>query len=400
MPTPRNEFPKLKQFDTIVIGGGIAGAATCFYLSQSGAHTALLDMFDLNTGASGRNAGSLHGQIQYEPFDQLGADWARTFLPALEFLADSISLWKSLPELLNSDLEISSNGGIMVAEKEEDLRQLQVKVDLENSIGIPSIMLSQSELLEKAPYVSQRMVGAAFCPIEGKANPLLATPAFAKKARELGATIHTGVEVLKIDKVKDSFLLTTTSGDYRCKKIVLTSNAGLSRLVGPLGLDAHVENSPVQVSVTEQIQHYIKYLFYFTTEKLTLKQAKSGSVLIGGGWPATTHSDGSISVNPDSLRSNLRVALKVVPGLSPVKVIRTWVGMGSQTPDQRPVIDSLPGFPGAYVGIYPSLGFSAGPLLGKTLAELTLNGESDRDLSEFRFDRFASPAAALVGSEN
>ena len=70
MSTPRNEFLKQEQFDTIVIGGGIAGAATCFYLAQNGAHAALLDMYDLNTGASGRNAGSLHGQIQYEPFDQ------------------------------------------------------------------------------------------------------------------------------------------------------------------------------------------------------------------------------------------------------------------------------------------------------------------------------------------
>jgi glycine/D-amino acid oxidase-like deaminating enzyme len=221
----------------------------------------------------------------------------------------------------------------------------------------------------------------------------LTAPAFARRARQSGAEIHTGVEVLGFEKRRDRFALKTTRGPYECKKVVVTSNAGIRQLLGKLGIEVHISNSPVQVSVSEQIEQYIKYLFYFTTEKLTLKQAKSGSVLIGGGWPARTHPDGRISVHPDSLRSNLRVALQVIPSLSSVKIIRTWTGMGNQTPDHRPIIDSLPGHMGAYVGVFPSLGFSAGPLLGKTLADLVINGETSRDLSQFRIDRFDSHSA-------
>jgi glycine/D-amino acid oxidase-like deaminating enzyme len=189
--TPENQLSRLQTFDTIVVGGGIAGAATTYYLSQAGAQVALLEEDDLNTGASGRNAGSLHAQIQYEPFRQLGTEWARSFLPALQFLADSITMWSGLPRELNTDLEVAANGGIMVAETAQDLEQLLVKVDLENSIGIPSVVLSRTELLEKAPYVGEDMAGAAFCPIEGKANPLLTAPAFARRARQSGAEIHT-----------------------------------------------------------------------------------------------------------------------------------------------------------------------------------------------------------------
>ena len=57
-------------FDFIVIGGGAIGAATIYELSKISSNIALIDQFDLNTAASGRNAGSLHGQIQFEPFEQ------------------------------------------------------------------------------------------------------------------------------------------------------------------------------------------------------------------------------------------------------------------------------------------------------------------------------------------
>lgn len=378
-----------KQFDHIVIGGGITGVATTYYLSQSGADVALLEQFDLNTQASGRNAGGLHGQIQFQPFAQLGVEWAKSFLPALSFLADSLKIWSTLSSDLETDLETSNNGGLMVAETITDMRLLESKVRLENRIGIPSRMLDRAELLAQAPYISPKMSGAAFCPIEGKANPLLTTPAFAGKAREAGATILTGIKVFNIKKEQDGFRIATSDGDYISKKVVITSNAGLSKLTRPFGIALPISDEPIQVSVTEQVEKFIKYLIYFTTEKLTLKQAQSGSLLIGGGWPAKIKQDGTHVLNQESLRSNLRVALKVVPSIAEVKLIRTWIGVGNETPDHRPIIDEIPGATGAFVGIFPAMGFSAGPLLGKTLAELVINKSTDRDLSEFRMDRFS-----------
>lgn len=130
------------------------------------------------------------------------------------------------------------------------------------------------------------------------------------------------------------------------------------------------------------------HLIYFTTEKLTLKQANSGSLLIGGGWPARTDDSGKISVNPDSLRANLRVALKVVPSISDIKVIRTWVGVGNGTPDHNPIIDELDEYPGVYIGMYPYMGFTAAPLMGELLSELAMTGKTMRDISMFSMDRF------------
>ena len=132
----------------------------------------------------------------------------------------------------------------------------------------------------------------------------------------------------------------------------------------------------------------VKHLVYFTGEKLTFKQAKSGSLLIGGGWPARINGDGLAVFNPDSFRANMRVALKVVPSISKVRIIRTWIGTGNGTPDQRPFIGEVPGFKGAYVGMFPYMGFTAGPLMGKTLADLVTLGQVDRDLTPFQVGRF------------
>lgn len=376
-----------KSFDVIVIGGGAIGASSAYQLAKQGANVALLEEFDLNTQASGRNAGSLHGQIQYEPFEELGIGWAKQFLHGLSILADSLEIWKGLSDELGVDLEVSSNGGLMIAENETNLRHLEEKVRLENSIGIDSRMLSRSELQEKAPYISAKMVGAAFCPIEGKANPLVVAPAFADAARRHGAVISTRTEVLEIAKNSQGFTISTSAGQFRGAEVLITANAGIPKLTAGLGKRIPISDVPVQVSVTEQIEKFVHHLVYFTSEKLTFKQANSGSLLIGGGWPARYDEKQNPILNPDSLRSNLRVALKVVPRIADVKVIRTWVGTGNGTEDHNPIIDKFPGVDGLYVGMYPYMGFTASPLMGRLLAELILTGKCQRDISHFSIDR-------------
>jgi glycine/D-amino acid oxidase-like deaminating enzyme len=144
----------------------------------------------------------------------------------------------------------------------------------------------------------------------------------------------------------------------------------------------------VQVSVTEQVEKFVHHLVYFTSEKLTFKQANSGSLLIGGGWPARYNPDGDPILNPDSLRRNLRVALKVVPKIADIRVIRTWIGVGNGTPDHNPIIDEIASMPGVYVGMYPYMGFTASPLMGRLISELVLTGRTERDISPFALSRF------------
>ena len=79
----------------------------------------------------------------------------------------------------------------------------------------------------------------------------------------------------------------------------------------------------------------------------------------------------------------------MLPASHDVLVIRSWAGIGTATPDERPVIGRLPGRGRVLAGLFPYLGLTAGPLMGRVLADLALGRDPGIDLGPFRVDRFA-----------
>ena len=374
--------------EVLVVGGGITGCSTTWHLAGAGADVVLLEVFDLNTQASGRNAGSLHGQIQHAPFVQRGAEWARDFLPALRFLVASLEIWKDLDKTLESDLETSLNGGLLIAETSTQMRDIERKVAIERSWGVQSEILGPEDLQRMAPYVSESMVGAQFCLLEGKTNPLLVAPAFARAAAARGARVKTNTEVLGLEWEAGLFKAITNTGRITANRVVLAAGNSLNRFSSLWGRPLPIVEEPIQLGATEPLAPMVHNLVYFAGDKLTLKQAKAGSLLIGGGWEADFDAKtGQPRVNHQSLSRNLSVALRVVPSLRGVKLIRTWAGRGLGTPDLRPIVGYL-GPPGLVIGVYPHMGLTAGPLLGRVLSQLALERQPEVDLVPFAADRF------------
>jgi glycine/D-amino acid oxidase-like deaminating enzyme len=378
------------ECDVVVAGGGITGAATAYYLSLAGMSVTLVEQFDLNTQASGRNAGSLHGQIQFEPFRLNPRRWALDFLPALSFLVESVEIWKGLSEELETDLEVSTNGGLLVAETDEQATLVAEKVELEAQHGFPAELVTGAELRRLAPYLSPRIVAAEFSWAEGKTNPLLAAPAFARAAERNGARIHTGTTVRRVRRSDDGFEVMTTAGAIRCSRVVLSTGSELNRLAAELGVDLPITDEPVQVHATEAVAPVIPHLVYYAGGRLTLKQARAGTLLVGGGWPASVDPEtGHPTVSADSMRGNLRVAQRVAPWIGSVNVIRAWAGVGNGTPDLLPLIGESPIAPGAFIAMFPHMGLTGGPLMGQVLAALVRGKDPGRDLTPFALDRFA-----------
>lgn len=375
-------------FDVAVVGGGASGASATYHLSRAGLDVVLLDRNDLNTEASGRNAGSLHGQIQHEPFLEEGAEWAEAWLPALRFLADSLTLWDNLSEDLGTDLQVAKKGGILVADDESQLPAIERKVALENRVGIPSRMLSADELRSLAPWISDTVVGGELCPIEGKANPLLVAPAFARRAVEAGAVVRTQTPVVGFDRDGDVRVIRTPAGDVRARRVILAGGDGMPDLARHFDLDLPISSGAVQVSVTERVDPMVAHLFYYAGGKLTFKQAQSGTLLIGGGWPARRNAAGEWVVNPDSLRANLAMAIRIAPMIADLALLRTWTGIGNGTPDHSPIIGPVTSEGDVIVGFYPYMGFTAAPLMGRILADLARGEDPGLDLAPFAPTRF------------
>jgi len=375
---------KSTQTDILVIGGGIVGTLLAYFLAHAGRDVLLVEEHDLGTLASGSNAGSLHAQIPHEPFVQEGDDWARGFAPVIPLMVESIGLWQELARQFEADLEISLPGGLLVAETEGQMRDVARKARLERAHGLEIEVIGANELRTIAPYISSRMIGGAFCPMEGKINPLLAMPAIARAASQAGVQVwlHTRLDGLKTES--RGFTAATSKGEVSARRVVNCAGARAGEIARLLGVGFDIEGYPIQVNVTEPVAPFVKHLVYSAGEKLTLKQARMGALLIGGGWPALRDPiSGRPTVNPASMRANLQVAVATVPQLAEIKLVRTWPAIVNGTADWRPILGEVPSIPGFYICMFPWMGLTAGPLSAKLVADAVLGRKPPQAFAQF-----------------
>ncbi len=375
--------------DVLIVGGGLAGCATAYYLAGEGVGVSLIERWDLNTLQSGCNSGSLHAQIPHEPFVQYGDAWTESYARTIPLLSESIALWSGLGEELGADLEVSIRGGLLVAENETQMRDIERKVSVERAHGLSVEMLSRGALLELAPYVNENLIGGAFCPNEGKANPLLATTAFARAAQACGADIRCRTELLGLERTTSGFRADTSGGVFEAARVVNCAGTYAPEIARMVGLDIPIDGYPIQVSITEAVAPLVKHLVYSASEKLSLKQAASGGLMIGGGWPALQDPiTGRLAVDPASLKANLQVAQAVVPAVADLQLLRTWVASVSGSDDWKPVLGKVPGFPGFFMNAVPWLGFTAGPMAARAVAQLLLDRDPEVDMTAFSAGRY------------
>lgn len=380
-----------RRCDTLVVGGGLTGCAAAYELAREGVDALLVERGGLNAEASGRNAGGFHVQIQFEPFVVEGEEWARSWAAAtIPLLIGAVERWQELPAELGTDLEVKLTGGLLAAETPEDLAAIERKATVERAAGLEVEILDARDLRRAAPYLSEGMAGGLLCPLEGKANPLLATPALARAAVAHGARVETGIELHAIEQTPGGFLVETSGGPIECERILNCAGVGVGTVAELVGVPLPVESWPLQAHVTEPVAPLVHHLVYFAGERLTLKQAAAGSVLIGGGWPSVPDPEtGLPGVSLDSLASNLRVARHVVPALAQVRLLRIWTGSCNGTPDHRPILGELESVPGFFVAAFPFLGFTAAPLMGKLVADLSRGCAIPYEPEPFAAGRFS-----------
>ncbi|MCP4328685.1 MAG: FAD-binding oxidoreductase [Alphaproteobacteria bacterium] len=381
----------MARADVLVIGGGLAGCAAAYFLARGGADVLVIEQHDLNTLASGSNAGSLHGQMPYEEFIEKGEDWAAQFAPVLSFLLEAIRYWPKIEAELGADFEVSLCGGLLLAETEDEMRAVERKARVERAHGVDVELLSRDDLQSVAPYVSDQMVGAALYPLEGTANPLLATPAFAAAAQRNGVRIMRRTTLDGLHRDGGGFTAKTRAGPIAARRVVNCAGASAGRVAAMIGLELPIDGYPIQVNVTEPAAPLVTHLVYATGGRLTLKQTPRGAFLIGGGWPgALDPENGRPVVDVDSVRDNLRVAATVVPSLRRANLLRTWPAIVNGTDDWRPIIGEAPGVPGFFLCMVPWVGFTAGPFAARLVADLVLGRRPGFNLAPISSPAFAA----------
>ncbi|MDP6603738.1 MAG: FAD-binding oxidoreductase [Rhodospirillales bacterium] len=375
--------------DVLVVGGGILGCCVAYFLAQEGVDVLVIDRHDVNYQASGSNAGSLHVQMESARAKRTDPVYVAAIDRSLAVFAEGVKAWQRLAPTLDRDVELRVGGGLMLAETETELRFLEAKTKRERAQGLAVDVITAAEVRAIAPYLSERVIGAAYCPQEGKINPGIATPSLVRSAERLGARFRRQCELLALSPETGGFTATTRQGTIRCHRVVNAAGSWANAVADMVGIHLPTSRRPLHMNVTEATAPLVGHLIQHASRRLTAKQAEAGNVIIGGAWPASLHAiTGEPAVLRATTESNLWVAQQLIPALGHLRLMRTWTAFNITMNDANPILGEVPRVPGFFMAVPANSGYTNGPIYGQLVAEAVRGKDPSFDISGFSIERF------------
>ena len=139
--------------------------------------------------------------------------------------------------------------------------------------------------------------------------------------------------------------------------------------------------------VTEPAPPLVSHLIAHADRHLSMKQAATGGLIIGGGWTAAFNEHMRFNhAERSSIEGNLWVANQVLPAVAGLHVLRCWAGMNVNI-DGAPIIGEVPGVPDFFNAV-TSNGYTLAPIVAKLVTDLLVHGRTDIDISPYLLDRF------------
>lgn len=375
-----------ERSDVLVLGGGIVGAATAFFLRQAhGRSVALLERELVGRQASGTNFGGVRRQGRTPQQMPIAHRALRT--------------WGRVRELLGEDLEFRPYGHLRVCYSQERADMMAEYARDIRQAGLELKLLTPQQLRQRLGIFSDEIVMGSLSPEDGHANPRIAGPAFARAARRLGVRLHEHTEVAHVERDGAGFLVASADGrQWRSEQLVVCCGAWSTRISAQFGESAPLEFRAPSMAVTEPLPYRSGPMIAVNSglidEVMYFRQIERGNIVIGGGRRAEVDLDKARAyVNPDNILRQFRELRRLVPAFARVQLIRVWSGVESYLPDSKPIMGASDKVDGLHYAFgFCGEGFAIGPGVGEVMAELVANGRSDIDLSPYAISRFA-PAA-------
>ncbi len=366
--------------DVIVIGGGIIGNATAYYLAEKGCSVLVLDKSEhIGDGGSSRNGGGVR---------QSGRD--KRELPLAIYGVKH--LWPNLSEELEMDVEYYQEGNLRLGKTDAHIKILEGLTQRARESGLDVNMITGAQAKEICPYLSDEVIGASWCPTDGHANPMLATLAYYRKARQLGVRFITNEEVIEIRKIKGKARqIVTQKNLYEGDTIILAAGYGSRKIAATVGVDVLMTQALLEVLVTEAQPPMFYQMLGTAAADFYGHQSTHGSFVFGGssGYEGVNKDNSTPVTNSITASCICRGIMKYFPCLEEAKIVRTWAGWIDDCADHVPVISRVEEVPGLILACgFSGHGFGISPTVGMLLSQMALGEETALDVKDFRYDRF------------
>ncbi len=376
----------------IVIGGGIVGSSTAYHLAKLGYRDVLLlERHQLTSGSTWHAAG-LVGQLR----SQAGIT---------QLLGNSISLYNRLEEETGIATGWKMNGGLRLACNPARLIEIKRQATTARSFGLEMHVLTPQEARDLWPLMDvSDVLGAAFLPSDGQANPSDIGRALAKGAKDNGVQIFENVEVKGIRVQKGRVCGVDTANGSIESEIVVNCAGQWSRNVGALaGVNVPLVSMQHQYLITEAIDGVTSDLPTLRDpDRLTYYKEEVGGLVMGGyepnpiGWAEDGFPENFaftlLDSNWDHFEQILSLALPRVPALENAGIKTLLNGPESFTPDGNFILGESPEVDGFFVGAgFNAFGIASAGGAGQALAEWIAGGEPPYDLWAVDIRRFGKP---------
>ena len=430
--------PLPEAVDVVVIGAGIAGVATAWFLARRGARVALFEKGRVAGEQSSRNWGWVRQQ---------GRDRAE-----LPIMMESNRIWRGLAgETGEKDLAFTASGCVYLAEDERQLARCEAWCDLAKQHQLDTRMLSGEQAREAVSGIEGKWAGGMVTPSDGRAEPFVAVPALARAAHRLGVSITEHCAVRTVETAGGQVCgVCTERGPVRAERVVLAGGAWSTYFAGNAGLDlpqlvvrstvARTHAVPGRslpnvyapgftvrrradggytVSTGDWAEHYVSpasFRYFTRYRKLIRLASRDLRLKLGppadypGAWGAKRRWSGDEAspfermrvLNPppsEADRRRLQARLpRRAPWLAELGIAESWAGMIDVTPDAVPYLCETPSPARFFIGTGLSgHGFGLGPGAGRVLADLVQGRSPGHDLSRFRLGRFSDGSEIVPG---
>jgi sarcosine dehydrogenase len=373
----------------VIIGGGIVGCSTAYHLGKMGlTDVLLLERGKLTSGSTWHAAG-LVGQL-------------RTSANITQLLGYSVALYDRLETETGLATGWKRNGGLRLACNEQRWTEVKRQATTAKSFGLDMQLLSPKEAQALWPLMQiDDVIGAAFLPTDGQANPSDIAMSLAKGARQGGVTIKEGVRVTGFDTEGGKLrAVITDHGRITCEKAVICAGQW-SREVGAMaGVNIPLVSMQHQYLITEKIVGVTSDMPTLRDpDRLTYWKEEVGGLVMGGYEPnPKPWAERGLPENFEfQLLDNdlehfepiMELAIGRVPALETAGVKQFINGPESFTPDGNFILGQAPEIRGVFVGAgFNAFGIAAGGGAGMALAEWVAKGEPPYDLWPVDIRRF------------
>lgn len=363
----------------VIIGGGIVGISTAYYLAKNGRKNITLLERDLLAQAStGLCVGGIRQQFSH---------------PANILLSqETIRLLQNFENEFLTKIDFHQAGYLFLTKEQPTWEAFGKCVKIQRRHGVPVHVLSPEDIKHRWPYIeTENLKGGVFGPEDGYVDPYDMTMAIANRTRKLGVSILERTEVTGIHLKSGQVHGVETSQGFIASKIVINAAgawggeiarmAGIHLPVQPYRRQVFITKAfdtlprPVPMIIDQDTQFYIR--------------GYAPGILMGMtdlDEPPSYHTH----VDRSFMEKVAAAALERIPVLEKAEILRGWGGLYAMTPDENPIIGEIPGTRGFFCATgFSGHGFQHGPAVGRILSEIITYGATNSDMKPFSYERFS-----------